>query len=669
MKRIVLRVFLVCILVIGLLLTSIGAAAQTQQILTTTSIYTTISFEGQLEENGQPLSGSYNMRFELFDAESSGNLIGSEKISKVSVVDGTYNVELKYETPLTDQSYWLEVAIKSGGGYSVLPGRYEVLVDQTGLFEMWLSFLGVLPANLIKSSHIADGEIIAADIADGTMTLEKINTAGANAGDVPIYDGTILKWGKAESYLPEPIMGFAYIQEDGTVLSGSGNIYSSLGENSYGYAYEIVLENEAYIPGKHLIFITPMEHVVSKIQSTPNGFSVIFIDLFELDTNSSQSDFQIVIYRTDDDVVNPYQYYYMDWDDDGYGDPTRYTWTSGPDEFFKVTNGDDFNDHDATCYPGAPELPDGKDNDGDGQIDEGLDVGIYYMDMDGDGYGYTQEGAYSHEASEFIIVEEPYDPEPPYTATEFGDWYDEDPNSYPGAPEIADNVDNNYNGEVDEGLPTQMYYYDEDGDGYGIDDNYLTLAAPLDYYRATVGGDFNDLDASCYPGAPEILDAKDNDGDGEIDEGLAEAFYYLDNDGDGYGATDYGYYGHEFSDYMIYDVGLAEAPYTATQYGDWLDWDWNSYPGAPELPDGIDNDFDGSVDEDIVYYIFYLDIDGDGYGVDYDTQEYPIPVYPYTATQGGDFDDSNPASYPGAPEILDGKDNDGDGLIDEGLTP
>jgi streptogramin lyase len=50
---------------------------------------------------------------------------------------------------------------------------------------------------------------------------------------------------------------------------------------------------------------------------------------------------------------------------------------------------------------------------------------------------------------------------------------------------------------------------DKDGDGYGI--------------GCPAGKDCDDNDANTYPGAPEICDGKDNDCDGTIDEGVANA--------------------------------------------------------------------------------------------------------------------------------------------------
>jgi uncharacterized protein (TIGR03382 family) len=82
-------------------------------------------------------------------------------------------------------------------------------------------------------------------------------------------------------------------------------------------------------------------------------------------------------------------------------------------------------------------------------------------------------------------------------------------------------------------------------------------------------------------------------------------------------------------------------------YVDCDDRDTAIYPSAAELPDGKDNDCDGTIDEGTIRG----DDDGD------------------TVTeQNGDCDDTDLGTYPRAMEQADGKDNDCDGLIDEGTA-
>ncbi len=325
--------------------------------------------------------------------------------------------------------------------------------------------------------------------------------------------------------------------------------------------------------------------------------------------------------------------FYFDGDGDGYGDSDVVTLACSPSDGY-VDQGGDCDDTLASVYPGADEVCDTIDNDCDGQIDEDLLLS-YYADSDGDGYGDPD----TLEAG----CEIPAD----FVGNDL-DCDDSNPLVYAGAEEICDTVDNNCDGTVDEGVQT-VYFIDGDADGHGSAETTLEACAVPDGY-ATSDDDCDDDNATVYAGAEEICDRLDNDCDGEVDEGV-QSWYYFDADQDGHG-----------------DIAVAEQAceppdgYVESR-DDCDDQDPTSYGGALEVCDGVDNDCDRQVDEDVTT-TYYADADKDGFGTpNYTKDACTIPVGYVENDQ--DCDDSDATRYPGAPELCDYKDNDCDGTVDE----
>jgi hypothetical protein len=220
---------------------------------------------------------------------------------------------------------------------------------------------------------------------------------------------------------------------------------------------------------------------------------------------------------------------------------------------------------------------------------------------------------------------------------------------HPEAEEICDGIDNNCDGQVDEGQLLELYL-DADGDGYGQGDP-LESCTELPGY-ALQAEDCNDSEASAYPGAPEQCDDLDNDCDGSIDEEVLST-WYGDADGDGYGDLDA----------LLEDCDPPSGYVAdATDCNDSLD---NVYPGADEWCDGLDNDCDGSTDEDAVdSSSWYLDADSDGYGdQDQSTESCGQPIG--YVDNDSDCEDTDDSLHPDAVEICDEIDNDCDSQVDD----
>ena len=96
--------------------------------------------------------------------------------------------------------------------------------------------------------------------------------------------------------------------------------------------------------------------------------------------------------------------------------------------------------------------------------------------------------------------------------------------------------------------------------------------------------------------------------------------------------------------------------------GDCDETDASVNPDAEEVCDGIDNDCDGTTDDDATDRdTWYTDSDGDGWGdAEVEACEQPSDA----VDVDGDCDDGDAAVNPDADEICDGIDNDCDGTID-----
>jgi hypothetical protein len=131
---------------------------------------------------------------------------------------------------------------------------------------------------------------------------------------------------------------------------------------------------------------------------------------------------------------------------------------------------------------------------------------VWYKDEDGDGYTDGTTKVSCEKPAGYVSQALP------------GDCKDNDPNINPAKAEICDDKDNNCNGQTDEGV-LLVFYKDFDEDGYTDGTTRVSCSKPAGYVLSATPGDCKDNDPNINPGKTEICDNKDNNCNGQTDEG------------------------------------------------------------------------------------------------------------------------------------------------------
>lgn len=333
--------------------------------------------------------------------------------------------------------------------------------------------------------------------------------------------------------------------------------------------------------------------------------------------------------------------FYIDSDNDGFGSAEDIIQGCDVIDGY-VSNANDCDDENDQKYPGGIEVCDGLDNDCNAEIDDGVGTN-YYVDLDNDGFGNPNQIEVHCELQEGL-------------SEQAGDCDDSNNTVYPDAPEYCDAIDNDCNDTIDDG-GTFLFFADADNDGFGsINDAQESCAQPEGYVSNS--DDCDDFDTSISPVAPEYCDGIDNNCNGDIDtDAIDKNTFYADVDDDGFG-----------------DGNTAESHCTAPEGFvsndvDCNDEDEGIYPTAVEICDGLDNNCDGTIDQDASDRERYFeDADGDGFGNGDESVLSCTALENYVLVDGDCNDDVTddlaPFINPDMPEVCDEFDNNCDEIVD-----
>jgi len=275
--------------------------------------------------------------------------------------------------------------------------------------------------------------------------------------------------------------------------------------------------------------------------------------------------------------------YFQDNDNDNFGNATfPIDACSLPVGY--VADNTDCNDNNIKVNPDETEICNGYDDNCDLGVDEGGVCGTnpYYCDNDTDTFNDSSPDG---SCTEFGCV-----PPAGCSFIQGNDCDDANISIYFGALESCNLADDNCDGNIDEGVE-QIFYYDEDADGWGVSGINETACSASSSYVSQIE-DCRPTNSSINPGATEFCNGYDDNCDLGIDEGGAcsSVDYYCDGDTDG--------------EYSLAVSGTCSsfdcAPATCvlTPGNDCDDSNISINPSASEIcGDGADNNCVGGIDD------------------------------------------------------------------------
>ncbi len=103
------------------------------------------TYQGRLQDAGQPAGGKYDFRFTLYDAPAAGTVLGVVVQTNVPVVNGLFAVDLEFQANLFNgEARWLEIAAGTNGAaglatlsprQSITPTPYAIYAPSAGIAQ------------------------------------------------------------------------------------------------------------------------------------------------------------------------------------------------------------------------------------------------------------------------------------------------------------------------------------------------------------------------------------------------------------------------------------------------------------------------------------------------------------------------------------------------------
>ncbi len=174
---------------------------------------TAFTYQGWLNDSGNPAQGIYDLRFAIFDAASGGSLVaGPLTNSPTGVTNGIFTVTLDFGTVFDGTALWLEIAARTNGPGSLefttlsprqpfTPVPYAITANNLSGTLPAAQVTGAIPAGqlsgtvadsqlspnvaLLNGSPAFSGTVTASAFSGNGSALTNLNASNISAGTIP----------------------------------------------------------------------------------------------------------------------------------------------------------------------------------------------------------------------------------------------------------------------------------------------------------------------------------------------------------------------------------------------------------------------------------------------------------------------------------------------------
>ncbi len=128
---------------------------------------TAFTYQGRLSDNGAAVTGIFDLRFIVYDADAGGSQQGPILTNSATPINaGVFTVTLDFASVFDGGGRWLEIAVRTNGGgaFATLSPRQKLTASPYAILA------GTVPGGAIGSAQLAPSAVTSVQLAAGAVT-------------------------------------------------------------------------------------------------------------------------------------------------------------------------------------------------------------------------------------------------------------------------------------------------------------------------------------------------------------------------------------------------------------------------------------------------------------------------------------------------------------------